>query len=191
MEKVAAALSHPVRSALLNLLGMRPGSGATELARWSGQPVGSVRKQLKILVDDGLIRVDHQERRRGVAKRYYANAMEIFLEDADEELNERTMVLATLGILRLIFDGATRAVSGGTLTAREDRVVANTPGEVDEQGWKRLAELHAELVERIQEVLAESRARLEASGEDPSVNFTSGVILVESPLLEEEDDADK
>jgi len=173
----------------MNLLSTRPGSGAVELARWSGQPVERVRKQLKVLADDGLIRVQRQERRRGVAKRYYANAMEVVLPGpGDEELDERELLLATLGILRLIFDGATRAVSGGTLMAREDRVIGNTPGEVDEQGWKELARLHTQLLERIQEVMAESRARLEASGEDPAVFFTSGVILVESPPLREDEE---
>lgn len=182
-------MSHPVRSVLLNLLGTRPGSGASELARWSGLPVARVRKQLKILADDGLIRVQRQERRRGVAKRYYANAIEVILPGTvgADELDDRAVKLATLGNLRLIFDGATRSVSEGTLTTRNDFVVGNTPGGVDEQGWKELAELHNELLERIQKVMAASHARLEASGEDPNVYFTSGVILVEIPPLEDEE----
>lgn len=187
-EKVAAAISHPVRSVLLNLLNTKPGSGAAELARWSEQPIGRVRKQLKVLADDGLIEVQRQETRRGVVKRYYANSIEVVLTEAnDDELTERVQLLVALGILRLLFDETTRALAEGTFAARKDRVVANTPGAVDERGWAELARLHAELVERVQEVTAESRDRLEASGEEPTVFLTSGVILVESPPLKGDD----
>jgi len=181
-------MSHPVRSVLVNLLGARPGSGAAELARWSDLPIRRVRGQLKILADDGLIRVQREETRRGVVKRYYANAVELaFSEDDEEELSERTRFLATLGTLRLLFDGARRAVATGMVGTRPERVIGNTFSEVDEQGWLELAELHDNLLTRTQEVIAESRARLEASGEKPTVPFVAGVILLESPPLEDDD----
>ncbi len=189
MEKIAAAAVHPVRMVLLNLLATRPGSGAAELAEWSGEPIGRVRKQLKVLADDGLIGVQRQENRRGVAKRYYAHTMNLVFSDKDDdELSQRERILVNLSTLRLLFDATTKAVSEGTLTAQPDYVLGNTPGEVDAQGWKELADLHSDLLLRTQEVLASIRARLEASGEQPTLRFTSGVLFFESPPLEEGDD---
>lgn len=189
MEKIAAAAAHPVRMVLLNLLGTRPGSGAAELAEWSGEPIGRVRKQLRILVDDGLIGLQRQENRRGVAKRYYSlvTAFSLSAED-EEELSEKEVRHLNLSILRLLFSATTEAMAAGTLTAQPDYVLGNTPGEVDARGWKELADLHLDLLGRVQEIVASSRARLEASGEQPTMRFTSGVLFFESPPLKKNSD---
>lgn len=187
-EKVALAMVHPVRSVLLNLLGARPGSGAAELAKWSGEPIRRVRGQLKVLADDGLIRVERQETRRGVAARYYSNALELVLtEEHDAELPEPLRRLVAITTVRLVIDSVKRAMSAGTLLTRPEWTFGNTQAMVDDQGWKELAELHNALLERTQEVVAESRARLEASGEEPNVFFTSGVMLFENPPLDKGD----
>jgi hypothetical protein len=189
MEKVAATAAHPVRMVLLNLLGTRPGSGAAELAEWSGEPIGRVRKQLRILADDGFIGVQRQENRRGVAKRYYAHVRAFsFTAEDEEELNEREVRHLNLGIIRLLFSATTEALAAGTLAARQDYVLGNTPGEVDARGWKELSDLHLDLLERTQDIVASSRARLEASGEQPTIRFTSGVLFFESPALEKNPD---
>jgi len=189
MEKIAAAAAHPVRMGLLNLLGTRPGSGAAELAEWSGEPIGRVRKQLKILADDGLIGVERQENRRGVAKRYYSLVRSFsFTAEDEEELSAREVRHVNLSILRLLFDATIEALTAGTLAARPDYVLGNTPGEVDARGWKELAALHVDLLERTQDIVASSRARLEASGERPTIRFTSGVLLFESPPLKKNPD---
>ena len=189
MEKIAAAAAHPVRMVLLNLLGTRPGSGAAELAEWSGEPIGRVRKQLRILVDDGLIGVERQENRRGVAKRYYSLVRSFsFTAEDEEELSAREVRHINLSILRLLFSATTEALAEGSLSARPDYVLGNTPGEVDARGWRELADLHLELLERTQEIVASSRARLEASGEAPAIRFTSGVLFFESPPLDKDPD---
>jgi hypothetical protein len=189
MEKVAATAAHPVRMVLLNLLGTRPGSGAAELAEWSGEPIGRVRKQLKILADDGFIGVQRQENRRGVAKRYYAHVRAFsFTAEDEEELNEREVRHLNFGTLRLLFSATTEALAAGTLAARQNYVLGNTPGEVDARGWKELSDLHLDLLARTQDIVASSRARLEASGEQQTIRFTSGVLFFESPPLEKNPD---
>ena len=188
LGRIAAAAAHPMRMVLLNLLGTRPGSGAAELAEWSGEPIGRVRKQLRILVDDGLIGVQRQENRRGVAKRYYSLVTTFSVSAKDEEeLSEKEVRHLNLSILRLLFSATTEALATGTLTAQPNYVLGNTPGEVDARGWQELADLHLDLLERTQEIMAASRTRLEASGEQPTVRFTSGVMLFESPPLEDLD----
>jgi hypothetical protein len=132
------------------------------------------------LVRDGLIGVRSWEARRGTAKRYYVNVEALWMDVAmDAELSDAERRRASIGVLRLLFEAASEALGSGDFTARVDRLVAETPGEVDERGWQELSRLHHELLERTQEVIAASRKRLLASEQGKPIPLLSGQILVQ------------
>jgi hypothetical protein len=184
-DLAARAAGHPLRAKLLNLLQIKPGSGATELAHWSHQPVEVVRRQLKLLVDQGLIVVERREPRRGAAENFYARtaAESSFLMESAAGIPEKTFRRSIVGTMRLLIEGASAALAGGTFALRDDWVVTNTQGEVDEQGWRELAELHRTLLDRTQAVLEESKERL-SSGDGTPIYAISGQVFIENPSLD-------
>jgi DNA-binding transcriptional ArsR family regulator len=191
VRRLSAVFGEPIRLKLLSALGAESGLGADTLADRVGEPVHKVRRHLNVLISLGLVEVVGTEGRRGAMKRYFAvNRSEAWIGGTDYahlSLQERRR--GDIGILRLIFEGATRAASSPSLGERSNEVLANISERVDEQGWQELSELHQEMLERAVEVVASSRARLEASGGE-AVGFISQQILLESPQNALDDEAE-
>jgi DNA-binding transcriptional ArsR family regulator len=107
-------------------------TGVSELTELSRESICSVRRHLNTLVEQGLIGVSDVEKRRGVAKRYYVTKMQPWLtEEAEAHISGPARRKITLGILRDLLNEATDALNTGVMALRTDRVVTNTPTEVD------------------------------------------------------------
>jgi DNA-binding transcriptional ArsR family regulator len=181
---LAAAFAHPLRVKLLNALAAESPLGADVLSARIAEPLHKVRRHLNSLVSSGLVKVVGEERRRGALKRYFAvedrRGAWIVTPEEEASLSEKDRRRSVVGILRVIFDESMRAASNPHLGERTDRHVINVSDRVDEQGWRELSELHQQMTDRVLEVIAKSRDRLDA-GEGRSIGVISEQILLEAP----------
>jgi hypothetical protein len=79
-------------------------------------------------------------------------------------LAERHQISVKIG--HMIQGDVDRAADAGTFDLRTDRVLVRSPLVIDEQAWKELSLAHTEFANRIFEIQAESKERLERSEED-------------------------
>jgi DNA-binding transcriptional ArsR family regulator len=164
----------------MRTLAIEPALGIDELAEFTGQPAWLVRRQIQILLDAGLVRIAREESRRGMSKRYYENLRPLVLDAVeDKALSPRDRRLTSVGALRAIIEDAGPAMRNPSFPERSDRMVAELSGRVDDRGWRELAELHREMLERVQTVMKESGERLDRGAEPISV--LSAQILLEMP----------
>lgn len=180
-EKMVATLSHRQRLAIFRALGISPGMGSAELSARLGLPVATVRKQLRKLMELGMVHVREREVNRGAQKLYFAHTRSILITDEQEAgLSRRQRQRIDLNILRNFLGDARRAIASPDHGARPGRMVAGNRGRVDERAWQELSELHHETLERMQEIIDAGRERV-AAGDDESVTFTTGLFLLELP----------
>lgn len=190
LQALALAMTNPVRTAILAELARKPGLGADELARATGEPAASVRRHLRDLLDAGLVRVAREVSRRGTLKRHYEPERRPLRIDAGQEalLSRSIRVGIALRILREIFGEARLALEAGTFLGRPERVLACTAAAVDGRGWAELAEIQAEALARIGRVCEESAARLDEERGHP-VSVCAALLLFEVPARADEDAA--
>lgn len=181
LRRLVSVYSHPLRSRLLIALSIESPLGADVLAERTGTSLQQVRRHLNALLTAGFVKVDREETRRGVVKRYFGLDAELsFGISEDELLSERDRRRQTVGVIRAILEEATQSASSALLVRRHDRLVANVPGRVDERGWRELSELHHEMLDRAVTIVAQSRQRLEESGAE-AIGVISEQILLEAP----------
>ncbi|HWC09224.1 MAG TPA: hypothetical protein VG458_09235, partial [Solirubrobacterales bacterium] len=69
-------------------------------------------------------------------------------------------------MLKSLFEDVDEAAQSGTLEELDDRHLSRTPMVVDKQGWKDVADLLGETLDRVLEIQAEANERLANSEED-------------------------
>ncbi|MBN9622239.1 MAG: helix-turn-helix transcriptional regulator [Actinobacteria bacterium] len=178
---VAAAILHPVRSLLMSILAMEGSAGIEELADHLEVSVRTVRRHIGLLVDERLVRIDREESRRGVVKRYYGICGPLQIDSQEDGLLtdlERRRV--SLAVIRTMIRELLRAAAWPNLARRHDRVVANVPGVVDERGWAELSKLHHEMLGRVEEIMVDARRRV-AVGAEP-IRVISQQVLLETSI---------
>lgn len=181
VRQIAAILADPFRMRLIIALSVEAPLGADTLAERTGEPIHRVRRHLNALLACGIVGIAGEEGRRNTTKRYFALDRRPWIGiEEDRLLGERDRRRHTVGTIRVIFEEATRAASNAQLVQRADRLVANFPGRVDEQGWGELSVLHHEMLNRVQRVMAESRVRL-ARGDEEPIGVISQQVLLEAP----------
>jgi len=77
------------------------------------------------------------------------------------------------------------ALEAGTFNSREDRHFSRTPLILDEQGWKDVAALLAETLDRVLEIQVENSSRLAKSDENGIVAKVD-ILHFESPVFDSE-----
>jgi DNA-binding transcriptional ArsR family regulator len=81
------AFAHPLRLEILRSLGER--ASPTDLSRRLGQPLGTVSYHVRVLADQGLLRLVEQAPRRGAIEHYYAAAPGLVAEMLQPSLDEK------------------------------------------------------------------------------------------------------
>jgi hypothetical protein len=180
-RRFAAVIAHPLQARLLVVLGVESPLNAEVIAERIDEPLHQVRRYLDVLVVAGIVAVASEESRRGAVKRYFAPDRSFMLGTEENSLiPEPDRRRASAGMIRLIFEEATRAASNPRLGERPDHVIANISNRVDERGWRELSALHHEMLAQVTRIVAESRERLE-SGEEKPIGIISDQILLEAP----------
>src|SRR4051794_34202515 len=190
---IGSVVAHPLRARCLTALADRTASPA-ELAIEFRKPLSDVSYHVATLLKSGAIELVGERPVRGSIQHFYrAIAMPYVdtAENADLTLEER-LEFARMTI-QLAAADATIALDAKTLNRRPDAHVVRMPMVVDDDGWGELAELYAEMVERLFAVRAASdqrraergsaEAAADGAGEDGDgeVPVTAFVTFFERP----------
>jgi DNA-binding transcriptional ArsR family regulator len=174
-QRLAKALSHPLRAHVLIILNERVAS-PNEIANELEEPLGNVSYHVKTLAEMGCIELVRTRPRRGAIEHFYRAVTRPFFSDKDWK---RLPASARQGIsdtaLRLIWEDTSDALSAGTFDRRTDRHLSRTKLVLDEQGWRQVNEQLADTLNRVMEIEAESVQRSADSGEP---GFNTRVVLM-------------
>jgi DNA-binding transcriptional ArsR family regulator len=165
-QRLVKALAHPLRVEILAILNERMAS-PNELSKELDEGLSQVSYHVKVLKDFACIEMVKTEPRRGAVEHYYRATERAFLTDADwRSLPDSIKPGVSASALKLIIGEVFNALRGGAFDARDNRHLSWTPGVVDEQGWKELADLTAETLDRTMKIHEDSAKRLAKSGDE-------------------------
>ncbi|HXR60472.1 MAG TPA: ArsR family transcriptional regulator, partial [Solirubrobacterales bacterium] len=167
-EALVEAMGDPIRSQILFALADKPdGTTIRGLAERLGEPPRRVRYHLAALVEQDLVTVAGEAKRRGVVERYYRVAKPpiIWPLEADR-VPETQMRKIAMQIFRFILADVREAVAAKTFASQGDAQI-RIAGDVDARGWKELATIHERMLKEVEAVLEDARDRLVTNPESP------------------------
>ncbi|MBS1878746.1 MAG: helix-turn-helix transcriptional regulator [Actinobacteria bacterium] len=179
-QQLAKALAHPLRMRILTALhdGI---SSPNQLSQQLGEPLGNVSYHVKTLLEFDCIELVKTEPRRGAVEHFYRATERAFLSDEDWAKIPASARKGITGVIvQTIGEDINRAMLEGTTEKHTDTHISRSPLVLDEQGWKDLTKVLADLLERANEIQSESAARLNKSKGD-SINTKLAVLHFETP----------
>jgi DNA-binding transcriptional ArsR family regulator len=161
-QRVAKALSHPLRVRLLTILNESTAS-PRELAARVGAPLENVSYHMRRLHELGCIELVETRASGNAVEHLYRAQVRPFLIGEDWSGLPGPLRRSISGqILEQILDDIRRSVAAEAFDARDDRVLVRMPLVVDEQGWRELKDVLVNAMEQAFEIQTESAARLVA-----------------------------
>lgn len=168
-ERLAKALSHPLRQRILQRLNEGGIRSPNELSRELGDPLGNVSYHVRILRELDCVELVRTEQRRGALEHYYRATAEPWLDDEQWARLPAAFRRKTLGrTLSEILDGAS-AASRETGFDHPEVKVDRIELQLDEEAWNEVVQLLNDTHEAALRIQAESAQRLEigANGDEP------------------------
>jgi DNA-binding transcriptional ArsR family regulator len=179
-HRIAKALSHPLRAEILTILHKRVAS-PNQLSQELGEGLSQVSYHVKVLKDFDCIELVKTEPRRGAVEHFYRAIAAPFLSDEDfGALPTSARQDLTLVSMQMINRDVVEAVGAGTFNSREDRHFSRTALVIDEQGWKDLAFILEDALDRVLAVQTESSLRL-AKSQGEEIHTKVDILHFESP----------
>ena len=176
---VAKALAHPLRTRILAALENRTAS-PTELASEMDAPLGVVSYHVRRLHALRFLKLVKRVPRRGAVEHYYTTIAGPRITDEAWMSTPTIVKQATISAaLNELGSQATSALAGGGFD-RADCHLTRTPVTVDAQGWEQISRELSSMLERIQEIEAESHKRLLRSDHGDEQRATVGLMLFEA-----------
>ena len=159
------ALSHPIRLALLQVLGERVAS-PKEMGKEIGEHVTTVSYHVKVLLEADCIELVDTQQRRGAIEHYYRATQRGHLSDEDwdrlgQDDREEVSALTRQELLVQIYS----AQQARTFDSRKDRHLSWAPMNLDDEGFGELNQLLTATLEASFDIQAKSTARMSASGD--------------------------
>lgn len=159
-QQLAKALAHPLRVRILSSL-HKGISSPNQLAQELGEPLGNVSYHVKTLLEYDCVELVKTEPRRGAVEHFYRATDRAFLSDSDWAKIPASARKGISGsILESIGQSATEAMAEGTLDARSDSHLSDTPLQLDKQAWKELNKVLSETVDKATSIQKEARKRM-------------------------------
>jgi DNA-binding transcriptional ArsR family regulator len=177
-QGLVKALAHPMRVRILEALQGHTAS-PTELSKKFGEPLGVVSYHTNALLDVECIEQVRTQPKRGTIEHFYTAKPRSFIGHQDwrrAPLSVRGGV--TNEAIRTLGEKLAAAVDADTIDTREDTTLNWMPMTVDDQGWRETAEILDQALRDLQEVAAESRARL---GEGEGIPVVTAMAAFEAP----------
>ena len=161
-ERLAKALSHPLRQRILQRLNEGGVKSPNELSRDLGDPLGNVSYHVRILRELDCVELVRTEQRRGALEHYYRATAQPWLDDKQWARLPAAFRRKTLGrTLSELLQSAGDASSSGGFDHPE-AMVNRVPLELDEQGWSDVVKLLNDTLESAVKIQAESQKRQES-----------------------------
>ena len=163
---LAKACSHPLRYRILIIASKREIT-PTEIAETLGEAPERVRYHVRRLHKDGLMELVGEDRRRGGIQRIYRATVPPIIDTATAELLPRLVrEEASAAIVNLIFDDIKTSIEGQAFDGRPERTVMRYPIVADAEGFRQVAELMEETIDKISAIEAGSVDRLARRGKE-------------------------
>lgn len=180
-QQLAKALAHPLRVRILSSL-HKGISSPNQLSQELGEPLGNVSYHVKTLLEYDCVELVKTEPRRGAVEHFYRATERAFFSDADWAKIPASARKGINGVvLETIGQEATAAMVAGTIDARTDSHVTQTPLLLDEQGWTEVATLLVETLNRAAEIQDEAASRLADEKADPVATTLSILHFEKAP----------
>jgi DNA-binding transcriptional ArsR family regulator len=161
-ERLAKALSHPLRQRILQRLNEGGVKSPNELSRELGDPLGNVSYHVRILRELDCVELVRTEQRRGALEHYYRATAQPWLDDKQWARLPAAFRRKTLGrTLSELLQSAGDASSAGGFD-HPGAVVNRVPLVLDEQGWSDVVQLLNDTLEAATKIQAESQKRQES-----------------------------
>lgn len=177
--RLVKALAHPLRQQVLIRLNEGVAS-PSELAAELGERLPNISYHFRILHELGAIELVGTTPRRGAVEHHYRATMRPFFSDTDWATLPPSARRAVLdGLLRQIFEDVGRAAATGGFD--DDRIhVTRTPLTLDERGWRELAKLLEDTLEKVRRIQARSSER-RAGGNGGAVGAGLAIMTFKDP----------
>jgi DNA-binding transcriptional ArsR family regulator len=177
---LAKALAHPLRVRILSSL-HKGISSPNQLAQELGEPLGNVSYHVKTLLEYDCVELVKTEPRRGAVEHFYRATDRAFLSDSDWAKIPASARKGISGsILESIGQSATEAMAEGTLDARSDSHLSDTPLQLDKQGWKDLNKALTETVDKATAIQKEATKRM-GKEKDKAIQTKLAIMHFEVP----------
>ena len=179
-QQLAKALAHPLRVRILSSL-HKGISSPNQLAQELGEPLGNVSYHVKTLLEYDCVELVKTEPRRGAVEHFYRATDKAFLSDSDWAKIPASARKGISGsILESIGQSATEAMAEGTLDARSDSHLSDTPLQLDKQGWKELNKVLTETVDKATTIQKEAVKRM-GKEKDKAIQTKLAIMHFEVP----------
>ena len=168
-ERLAKALSHPLRAHILGILNEQVAS-PNEISAMLGERLPNVSYHVRTLLDLDCIELVRTAQRRGAIEHYYRALKRPFFSDRDWKRLPRSGRQAMSDVaLQMIWEDVSTAIESDTFERRSDRYLTRSPLRLDEQGWKELNAALGEMLERAEDIGARSAKRIAKSDEESGI----------------------
>jgi DNA-binding transcriptional ArsR family regulator len=158
-ERLAKALSHPLRQRILQRLNEGGVKSPNELSRDLGDPLGNVSYHVRILRELDCVELVRTEQRRGALEHYYRATAQPWLDDKQWARLPAAFRRKTLGrTLSELLEAAGDASQTGSFDDPA-AVVNHVSLALDEQGWKEVTKLLNDTAEAAVRIQSESQKR--------------------------------
>ena len=166
-ERLAKALSHPLRQRILQRLNEGGVKSPNELSRDLGDPLGNVSYHVRILRELDCVELVRTEQRRGALEHYYRATAQPWLDDKQWARLPAAFRRKTLGrTLSELLESAGEASQAGGFDHPE-AVVNRITLDLDERGWSDVVKLLNETLETALKIQSDSQKRQGEPGADP------------------------
>ena len=177
-ERLATALSHPLRARILLRLSGGGEASPSELARTLGAAVSNVSYHIRVLRELECVELTRTEQRRGTLQHFYCATVEPWLVNEQLARLPAAFRRKTVGrTLWRIFEDASTASREGGFDAPETHV-SRALLAVDEQGQAEITALLAETRAAALRIDAESAARQAGRGAHAPPAITTELALM-------------
>jgi DNA-binding transcriptional ArsR family regulator len=163
-ERLAKALSHPLRQRILQRLSEHGVRSPNELSRELGDPLGNVSYHVRILRELDCVELVRTEQRRGALEHYYRATAEPWLDNEQWARLPAAFRRKTLGrTLSDILEGAS-AASRETGFDHPEVMVDRVELQLDDEAWSDVVKLLNETHDAALRIQKESRRRQDERG---------------------------
>jgi len=184
-EAAVMALNHPLRVKLLTRYADSPTS-PSQLEDAGVDTLSNLAYHSRVLHELRQIEIVDEIPRRGAMEHIYrAVNRPLFSNPGWEQFDPRVRRAISAHGVDEIFKDVQTALTAGTFDASTKRHLSRAPLSLDHQGWLEVNAVQNEALERILEIVEESRERIEETGEPP-IPAMSAMACFQMPL---EDDA--
>lgn len=162
-ERLAKALSHPLRAHVLGILNEQVAS-PNEIAEMLGERLPNVSYHVRALADLECIELVRTAQRRGAIEHYYRALKRPFFSDRDWKRLPRSARQAMSDVaLQMIWEDVSTAIEHDTFEGRPDRYLTRSPLVLDEEGWTELNDALGQMLELAERIGAQSAQRIAES----------------------------